>query len=58
MLKTGGTVQIVSNMVKFNFFKGYYINPKDLNVGIVSKRPWHAMDAYIRHLIKKHIENI
>jgi len=58
MLKIGGTAQIASNMIKFKFLKGYYINPQDLKVGIVSKRPWHAIDAYIKHLIKNHIKNI
>ena len=57
-VKHGGTVQIVSNMVKFNFFKGYYINPEDIKIGIVSNNPHRAMDAYIKYLIKKHLDNI
>lgn len=45
-------------MINFNLLQGYYINPEDIKIGIVSNNPHRAMDAYIRHLIKKHLDNI
>jgi len=45
-------------MIRFNFLRGYYINPEDLKVGIVGRNPQRSMDAYIRHLIKKHLNKI
>ena len=45
-------------MIKFKLLQGYYINPEDIKIGIVSNSPQRAMDAYIKHLIKKHLKNI